>query len=150
MTRRRRTLARLGAMVGALLAAALIVLVVVADLDTAGQVAGIVGTIVSLAGLGVSVYALKQPGPQQTAGLAVSADGHRSVAAGGDISGRVSVGDSHAAAPTPRHRRTQPPPPSTPAPRGTVRAQGERSVAAGGDISGTVSAGDDTSREAGP
>ncbi|MBO4254777.1 tetratricopeptide repeat protein [Streptomyces griseorubiginosus] len=33
-----------------------------ADLDTAGKVAGIVGTIAGVAGLGVSTHALKQPG----------------------------------------------------------------------------------------
>ncbi|MET9410230.1 tetratricopeptide repeat protein [Streptomyces sp. NPDC002935] len=86
MTRLWRMLAWVGVVVGALLPAGLIVLVVVADLDTAGQVAGIVGTIAGLAGLGVSVYALKQQG-------AASADGERSVVSG-DVSGIVSTGDN--------------------------------------------------------
>ncbi|MCX4763894.1 ATP-binding protein [Streptomyces sp. NBC_01275] len=58
MTRLRRRRAWGGAVVGALLAAGFIALVVVGDLDTAGKVAGIVGTI---GGVAVSAYALKQP-----------------------------------------------------------------------------------------
>ncbi|MBC3991416.1 hypothetical protein H8N00_21570, partial [Streptomyces sp. AC563] len=105
MTGRQRALAWGGVTAGALLAIGLVALVVIADLDTAGQVAGIVGTIVGLAGLGVSVYALRRPaapappGPTAPASPAVTASGHRSVAIGGNVSGTVSTGDATTADP---------------------------------------------------
>lgn len=137
-------LAWFGVVVGVLLAAGLIVLVVVADLDTAGQVAGIVGTIVGLAALGVSVYALRQPGSQGAAGPTVTSGGVRSVAVGGGVSGTVSTGDRHTSVQVPGRRRAAGPPPTAPPPgaSGTVHASGERSVATGGEISGDVSTGD--------
>lgn len=95
MTQQQKALARSGAVVGALLAAGLLVLVVARDLDTADRVASLVGAIVGLAGLGVSVYALKRLAPRPVAGPAAIAGGVRSVAVAGSISGDVSTGDHH-------------------------------------------------------
>ncbi|GAB2974118.1 hypothetical protein GCM10023080_043110 [Streptomyces pseudoechinosporeus] len=144
VTRHQRLCAWSGVIVGGLLAAGLIVLVVAADLDTAGQAAGIVGTIVSLAGLGVSVYALRQPSPRLTAGPTVTAGASRAIAVGGDISGTASTGDSQSAQqrPGPQHAGGAPQPASPTLPGSAVAAVGERSIAAGGGISGKVSTGD--------
>ncbi|MFE6779004.1 hypothetical protein [Streptomyces sp. NPDC057702] len=161
MTQRQRVWAWGGVALGALVALGLVVLVVVADLDTAGQVAGIVGTIAGLAALGVSVYALRQPPPAPApapAGPTVTAGGPRSVATGGAVAGTVSTGDGPApASPAPRPPGAHPtgptpagPTPPAPAPSGAppavpggaTHATGERSVAVGGDLTGTVSTGD--------
>jgi hypothetical protein len=122
-----------------LLAGGLLVLVMARDLDTADQVASVLGAIAGLAGLGVSIYALKRPAPQPAAG-SVTASGDQAVAVGGSITGGVSTGNHNATAPAPSRRRTMrvPPPP----PAGTVQATGERSVATGGGVSGDVSTGD--------
>ncbi|MFE9885589.1 hypothetical protein [Streptomyces scopuliridis] len=141
MTRRGRKLAWIGAAVGALLTAGLIVLVVFVDLETANQVAGIVGAIVSLAALGVSVYALLQPLRPDATGPVNAAEGTRSVVAGRDITGRVSTGDGDRRATSPGPASPAPPD-SGPVPGGTTRASGDRSVAAGRDISGDVATGD--------
>lgn len=153
-----------GVTAGALLAVGLVALVVIADLDTAGQVAGIVGTIVGLAGLGVSVYALRRPAapappgppaPTAPASPAVTASGHRSVAVGGGISGTVSTGDGPT--PAPAHSRhgaaplapptVSPAPTTPPATTHTAHASGERSVAIGGNVSGIVTTGDATTAD---
>ncbi len=149
MTGRQRALAWGGVTAGALLAIGLVALVAIADLEMAGQVAGIVG-------LGFSVYALRRsaapvpPAPTAPVGPAVTAGAHRSVAIGGSVSGSVSTCDGPAPAPAhPRHGAASPAPPTasppTPtAPPATVHAAGEPSVAIGGDVSGIVSTGDAT------
>jgi hypothetical protein len=144
MTQQRRVLAWAGAAVGALLAGGLLMLLVAQDLDTADQVASVLGALVGLAGLGVSIYALKRPALQPAAG-SVTASGDRAVAVGGSITGGVSTGNHNATALAPSHRRTMRVPPPPPAgPGGTVQATGERSVATGGGVSGGVSTGDGT------
>ncbi|QKW53004.1 hypothetical protein [Streptomyces buecherae] len=165
MTGRQRALAWGGVTGAALLAVGLVALVVIADLDTAGQVAGIVGTIAGLAGLGVSVYALWRPAapappgppaPPAPASPAITASGHRSVAIGGGVSGTVSTGDGPTPAPAhpqsgaaPLALPTVSPAPAAPTrPPATAHASGERSVAIGGNVSGIVSTGDATT--AGP
>jgi hypothetical protein len=60
MERPQRMLAWVGAIAGALLATGLIVLGVVADLDTATKVASLVGTIAGVVGLAVSASVLKR------------------------------------------------------------------------------------------
>ncbi|MFG2143907.1 hypothetical protein ACGFRG_06855 [Streptomyces sp. NPDC048696] len=114
-----------------LLAAGAVALVVVAcvDLGAAGSLAGVVGGVCALMGLGTSGYALYQ-GRTTPHVQAVAA---RSVAAGGSV-GVAVTGDGASAGPAPAM-------PGTPPSGGTVTASGERSVAAGGDI-GSVSTGD--------
>ncbi|MFE9116695.1 hypothetical protein [Streptomyces sp. NPDC007172] len=141
MTTRQRVWAWAGVVAGALVAIGLLVLVLVADLDTAGQVAGIVGTLVGMAALGVSTYALAATSRSPGRGPRVTAGGARSVAVGGTISGAVSTGDGPRPMSDPAVPRPPSTPPGTPA-AGAVSAPGERSVAAGGDISGSVSTGD--------
>ncbi|MDQ1041970.1 hypothetical protein [Streptomyces sp. V4I2] len=117
--RRQRVWAWAGLVVGGLLAAGLIVLVVVADLDTAGQVAGIAGTIVGLAALAVSVYALQHPRPQSPAAPEASADSVVHQAGDGDVANTISGGTFHGPALQGRDFSnttftTQPHPPSSP------------------------------------
>ncbi|MEV7197341.1 hypothetical protein AB0N81_36905 [Streptomyces sp. NPDC093510] len=117
--RRQRVWAWAGLVVGGLLAAGLIVLVVAADLDTAGQVAGIAGTIVGLAALAVSVYALQHPGPQSPAAPGASADSVVRQAGDGDVANTISGGNFHGPALQGRDFSntsftTQPQPPSSP------------------------------------
>lgn len=141
MTGRARVLAWSGAVVGAGIATGMILVAVLADLDTAGQTAGIAGAIGTLAGLGVSVWALlPRPCVQPTAGPMTTASGERSVAAGGRI-GVAMTGDQAQTVPT-GPGSTQPASPPSPIPEGgTVEASGDRSIAAGGDI-GTAVTGD--------
>ncbi|PVC90706.1 hypothetical protein DBP19_18535 [Streptomyces sp. CS090A] len=125
-----------------LVAAGLGTLAVVGGLDRADKAASIVGAGIGLAGLVVSLYALRRspapgpvppsPGPAPVpaagAGSAAVAEGVRSVAAGGSI-GRAVTGDGVSlTGPAPVL------PPSGGGPAGPARATGERSVAAGGDI----------------
>ncbi|MER6022089.1 hypothetical protein [Streptomyces anulatus] len=119
-----------------LVAVGLIVVAFVVDLETADQTASIAGALVGLAGLAVSVYALRRPGPA-TPGDPVAADapveagGDRSVAAGGNIR-RVVTGDNVSlTTPAATLPQTGAEPTGSPRP---VRATGERSTAAGGDI----------------
>ncbi|MFJ2773888.1 hypothetical protein [Streptomyces sp. NPDC087300] len=140
----RRRWAWVGVTVGGLVTVGLIVLVVAADLDTAGQVAGIVGTVVGVAGLGVSLYALNSqptPSPSPSSVGGVVAGGARSAAVGGSVSGAVVTGDGARTGATPTPGPPSSAAPSAP-PEGGVRASGERSVAVGGDVSGQVSTGD--------
>ncbi|GAA1332929.1 hypothetical protein GCM10009647_073900 [Streptomyces sanglieri] len=104
----------------------LVLVVVLADLDTAGQAAGVVGSVVGLVGLLVSVVALFRGGGSAS-GRRVRA-GRGGVAAGGSITGSAVGKESKVNGP-----RTLPG--SVPAPRDgdDVRA-GRDGVAAGGDI----------------
>lgn len=105
---------------------AALVIVAVADLGKADQIASVVGAVLAAAGLGLSLWA--------RTGGGVSASGERSVAAGGNI-GAVATGNGAQAPAQPTM-----PGSSTPS-AGPVTASGDRSVAAGGDI-GSVSTGD--------
>lgn len=151
MTQQRRVLARVGAVVAALLAGGLLGLVVARDLDTADQVASVLGAMAGLAGLGVSIYALKRPAPQSAAG-SVTVSGARAVGVAGSITGNVSTGDHNTTARETSRRRTRrvPQPPQSTGPGGTVQATGERSVATGGNVAGGVSTGDGNAGPDGP
>ncbi|MFJ5014391.1 hypothetical protein [Streptomyces griseoluteus] len=93
-----------------------------ADLDTAGQAASVVGAVVALAALVVSVLAL---GGTPTPGRRVRA-GRGAVAAGGDITGSALGGNSKVTGP-----RT--PPTAARRTHGDVHAARD-GIAAGGDI----------------
>ncbi|MFJ8667066.1 hypothetical protein [Streptomyces sp. NPDC093600] len=142
MTQQQRVLAWAGAVVGALSAGGLLAFVVARDLDTADQVASVLGALAGLAGLGVSVYALKRAAPQSAA-ASVTVSGVRAVGIGGSVTGNISTGDHNSTAPEPSRRpaRRAPQPPPADA-GGAVRVTGERSVAAGGYVVGDVSTGD--------
>ncbi|MGW4226623.1 hypothetical protein ACWEG1_24570 [Streptomyces bauhiniae] len=100
----------------------LVLVAVLADLDTAGQAASVVGAVVALAALVVSVLAL---GGTPTAGRRVRA-GRGAVAAGGNITG--SALGTHS-------KVTGPHTPPTPARRTHDDVQASRDgIAAGGDI----------------
>ncbi|GGR52558.1 hypothetical protein GCM10010219_67040 [Streptomyces netropsis] len=143
MTGRARVLAWSGAVAGAGISVGLILVAVLADLDTAGQIAGIAGAIIGLAGLGVSLWALiPRPHVQPAAGPTTTASGERSVAAGGRI-GMAATGDQSQVAPTGLGSAPPASPPSPIPAGGTVEASGGRSIAAGGDI-GTAVTGDST------
>ncbi|GAA2225805.1 hypothetical protein GCM10010104_17260 [Streptomyces indiaensis] len=136
MTGRLRALAWSGVIAGAAVAAGLITVAVLGDLNTAGQLAGIAGAIISLLGLGASVYALVSYPPTQTDARSVTrATGSRSVAAGGSISNAVTGDQAHGtlagAAPLPQ-------PPSPTASGRTVKASGDRAVAAGSGIGNAI------------
>ncbi|MFF0561508.1 hypothetical protein [Streptomyces sp. NPDC004266] len=62
---------------------------VLADLDTAGQVASIVGAVVGLAGVVVSVVALTRPAGGTDGAVRRVRAGRGAVAAGGSISGNA-------------------------------------------------------------
>lgn len=72
------------AVVGVLVAGGLGALVAVGDLDTADQVASVVGAVVGLCALGVSLYALRRPSAAESAPRSASAD-RGSIAAEGNI-----------------------------------------------------------------
>lgn len=134
MTGRMRVLAWCGTIAGTGFTVGLIAVAVLADLNTAGQIAGIAGAVIGLLGVAVSVYALVQDSPRQSAtGTEVTASGTRSVAASGSV-GTAITGDQAQATPG----GSAPAPPSAPqgglASGGAVQASGERSVAAGRDI----------------
>ncbi|MGP3991307.1 hypothetical protein [Streptomyces sp. 3N207] len=152
MRRRTRVVVGAVAVLCAAVSVGLVMLVVVRDLNTAGQAAGIVGSVASLAAFVLALYALYQPpatpapGTGEGAGAA-SATGPRSVTVSGSV-GRAVTGDNNrlsGAAPDPHVPPGQSrsgghdgaPVPETP---GTPRA-GERAVSAGGDI-GEVVTGD--------
>ncbi|MET9434019.1 hypothetical protein [Streptomyces sp. NPDC006551] len=142
-----RALLWTGVGVGAAGAVALVV-VAVADLGKADQIASVVGAVLAAVGLGLSLW-----GQFGRAG-GVTASGAGSVAAGGNI-GSVTTGNGAQAGPAPSMPAPATPAPSMPAPStptastpaasrepgGPVTASGDRSVAAGGDI-GSVSTGD--------
>ncbi|GHI07971.1 hypothetical protein AQI88_40275 [Streptomyces cellostaticus] len=138
MTGRLRALAWSGVVAGAAVAAGLIAVAVFGDLNTAGQLAGIAGAIISLLGLGASMYALVSYPPTQTDARSMTrATGSRSVAAGGSIGSAVTGDQAHGAlagagaAPLPQ-------PPSPTSSGRTVQASGHRAVAAGGDIGNAI------------
>ncbi|MFI9391988.1 hypothetical protein [Streptomyces bauhiniae] len=102
----------------------LVLVAVLADLDTAGQAASVVGAVVALAALVVSVLALFGSGTP-TPGRRVRA-GRGAVAAGGNITGSALGQNAKVTGP-----RT----PATPArrPHDDIRAARD-GIAAGGDI----------------
>ncbi|MGV9690256.1 hypothetical protein ACWDUX_14195 [Streptomyces sp. NPDC003444] len=124
-----KTLLRIGIVLGAAGIAGLLA-VAFTDLGKADQIASVSGAVLTLAGLGLSLWA--QFGSRGEA--AVEASGTRSVAAGGNI-GAAVTGDGATAPVAPSTM-----PGGTTAP-GPVTASGERSVAAGGDI-GSATTGD--------
>ncbi|MET7610087.1 hypothetical protein [Streptomyces seoulensis] len=100
----------------------LVLVAVLADLDTAGQAASVVGAVVALAALVVSVLAL---GGTPTQGRRVRAD-RGAVAAGGNITGSA-LG--------PHSKVTGPHTPPTPARRTRSDVHASRdAIATGGDI----------------
>jgi hypothetical protein len=103
------------------------VIAAVADLDTAGQVASVAGSVAGLVGVALSCYTLLRPSAAGSHGTAATAAGARSVAAGGSI-GRAVTGD--------RVTLTTPPaaPPATAGTSGSAQATGERGIAATGGI----------------
>lgn len=111
------------------------VVAALADLDTAGQVASVAGSVASLVGVALSCYALVRPSAAGGHGAAVTVSGARSVAAGGSI-GRVVTGD--------RVTLTAPPaaPPTAAGTSGSAQAMGDRGVAAAGGV-GEAFTGDD-------
>ncbi|WP_411575111.1 hypothetical protein [Streptomyces fradiae] len=145
MTRQRKILVWAAMVVAGLLACVALTVLVVRDLDTADKLAGVVGALVGAAGLGVSLRALSRgaPGPAPT-GPVVTAEGERSVAAGGSVSGTVITGDGRSTGPLPSPRSPRPTGRARPdsGPPAEVRTPAARSVGAGGDISGSVVTGD--------
>nr|BEK63936.1 hypothetical protein KPHV_11630 [Kitasatospora purpeofusca] len=152
-----RVLAWVGAVVGALAAASLVVVAVVVDLDTADRVASVVGALAGIAALGVSVQALLRsttPPPSPTgvpspvgapatpSTVIVTRD--RSVHAAGSLRADVETGDRYVGAPgqsdgqARRDRNER----SKPLPAGSFSIDESRSVSAGGDISGVIRTGD--------
>ncbi|MFF7964339.1 hypothetical protein ACFZC3_03080 [Streptomyces sp. NPDC007903] len=102
----------------------MVLVAVLADLDTAGQAASVVGAVVALAALVVSVLALSGS-PTPTPGRRVRAGGG-AVAAGGDITGSALGKNAKVTGPrtpTTAARRTH----------DDIRA-GRDGIAAGGDI----------------
>jgi hypothetical protein len=116
------------AVVTGLAAVGLTLTAVLADLDTAGQAASVVGAVVGLAALLVSVIALfRGSGGGTASGRSVRA-GRGAVVAGGDITGSALGKNSKVTGP-----RT--PPRSTSARRGRDDVSARRDgFAAGGDI----------------
>ncbi|MFJ7767449.1 hypothetical protein ACIQ1J_03175 [Streptomyces sp. NPDC097107] len=104
--------------------AALVLVAVLADLDTAGQAASVAGAVVGLLALVVSVIALFRNG-SPTAGA-------RSVQSGGVI-GRAVTGDRNRLGPA-----TPPVPPSAPASPSGNAVPSERGVSASGGIGQAV------------
>ncbi|MGW7067084.1 hypothetical protein ACWGII_18690 [Streptomyces sp. NPDC054855] len=104
----------------------------VLDVGAVDQWASVAGSVAGLLGLALTLYALRgQPTAPDTS---VTAEGKRSIAAGGSI-GSAATGDGASAGPPPSI-------PASPSPPGApVIASGDRSVAAGGGI-GNVSTGD--------
>ncbi|MFF3959440.1 hypothetical protein ACFYY1_40630 [Streptomyces sp. NPDC001890] len=104
----------------------LVLVAVLADLDTAGQAASVVGSVVTLVALLVSVVALFRGGG--SAGGRRVRGGRGAVVAGGDITGSALGKDSKVTGPR------------TPSRRGSSRRDGDDvragrdGVAAGGDI----------------
>ncbi|QKW25481.1 hypothetical protein HUT11_04565 [Streptomyces seoulensis] len=109
----------------------------VVDVNAAEPWASVGGGIASLAGIALALYAqFAQSAAPAASGTQVSADGERSIAAGGSIGAAMTGnGAAPASAPTPSAAPT--PPPAS----GTVTAAGDRSIAAGGHI-GSASTGD--------
>ncbi|MFE1902675.1 hypothetical protein ACFW96_03260 [Streptomyces gardneri] len=121
-----------------------LLVVALADLGKADQIASVVGVILAAAGLGLTLWGqfgrgtTPAPAPAPLAPAPdVTASGAGSVAAGGNIGSVVTGGSGTSPAPAPAPAV---PAPVRPAP-GSVTASGDRSVAAGGDI-GSVSTGD--------
>ncbi|MFD8291110.1 hypothetical protein ACFV2B_23205 [Streptomyces lavendulae] len=123
-------------MVAAVVAVGLLVVLVVADLDTGDKVASIVGAVLAGAGLVVAVLSLLRDSAPPV-GQEVRA-GQGGVAVGGNITGSALGTNSHVSA--------QPPVAGAPGGAGPVApVQGNGSVvadpggiAAGGDISGSA------------
>ncbi|MFC5664963.1 hypothetical protein ACFP3U_18485 [Kitasatospora misakiensis] len=99
---------------------------VLGDAAGAERASAVVGAVVGLAGLVISVFALRRDG-----GAAVRAGGRGAVAAGGSVTGNAIGADSRVAgvARAPR---------GVPGPGRAVSAQGEGAVAAGGDVTGNA------------
>lgn len=101
-----------------------------------------------LAGLWGKVYATARDAEQTPAASSeVTANGKRSIAVGGNLTGVASAGDgtrlglrSPEKQGATQSRVSDLPPP-------TVKAEGERSVAIGGSASGIISTGDEVERE---
>ncbi|AJF70321.1 hypothetical protein [Streptomyces vietnamensis] len=106
----------------------LVLVVVLADLETADKIASVVGASVGVIGLAVSVFALTRG--EDTPPVA----GTRSVQARGGI-GRVVTGDNnHLTTPAPRPQ----PPAGADGGAGGLAVPGERGVAADGSIGEAV------------
>jgi hypothetical protein len=119
----RRILWWASAVLGGAVAVGLTVLAVAGDLDTAGQVASVVGAVTGLAALGLSVHAALRPA--MSPGPLVRARAG-SNAAGGSIRGASA-----------RDTGTVPAEPDTDGGNGGISASGG-SNAAGGDIGGST------------
>ncbi|MFE1198445.1 hypothetical protein ACFW6E_37835 [Streptomyces olivaceoviridis] len=118
------------AVVTGLAAVGLTLLVILADLDTAGQAASVAGAVVGLAALMVSIIALQRGGGS---GGGSGSDrtvrsGRGGVAAGGNITGSALGKNSKVTGP-----RTPPGTSSSSRGRNDVRS-GQDGIAAGGDI----------------
>lgn len=115
------------AVVAALMAVGLPLVWVLVDLNTAGQVASLVGAVGGFVGLVISVLSLRGTGPGSGVGRRVRA-GQRGIAVGGDITGSALGSYSKVTGPrtAPTRRAGR---------RGTddVRA-GRDGIATGGDI----------------
>ncbi|MGP3974957.1 hypothetical protein ACTWQF_13305 [Streptomyces sp. 8N114] len=152
MTRRSRVVVGAVAVICALVSVGLVVLVVVRDLNTAGQAAGIVGCVASLAAFVLSLHALyRSPAtpPSGTRAGAGARTAPHSVTAAGSIGRAVTGNDNRLPGPAP----SPPVPPVVPpgnsgsgqtgaaptsGPRSAPHAAGERGVSAGGDIGEAV------------
>ncbi|MFJ9667805.1 hypothetical protein ACIRPP_24840 [Streptomyces sp. NPDC101219] len=122
------------AVVTGLTAAGLILLVVLRDLDTAGQAASVAGAVVGLIGLLVSVVALLRGGgtaaPAGAAtGRRVRADDH-GIAVGGDVTGSALGRNAKVTGPSAGPGTPRPAPRDT---RDDVRAR-QDGIAVGGDV----------------
>jgi hypothetical protein len=110
------------------------VVAAVFDLETAGLVASVAGSVASLVGVALSCYVLVRPPAAGPHGATVTAAGARSVAAGGGI-GRAVTGDRATVTGSPAA-------PSPTAAPGLAQAVGERGIAAAGGV-GEAITGDD-------
>ncbi|WTW97585.1 hypothetical protein OG216_31465 [Streptomycetaceae bacterium NBC_01309] len=128
------------------LAAAIVLgaVAVVADLDTAGQIAGIAGAVLALAGLAVALRALRPRPPDAATGPAITAGRDLGT---GIIGSRNRVGNSPAPPPTSPPSTPAPAPSPSPAPSpppAPAPPTGGPGISAGRDI-GTGIIGDDNS-----
>ncbi|WP_328978414.1 hypothetical protein [Streptomyces canus] len=115
------------AVVTGLAAVGLMLLAVLADLDTAGQAASVAGAVVGMVALLVSVIALFRGGGSSGNGRTVRA-GHGAIVSGGNITGSALGKNSKVTGPP-----TMPGPPSAQRDGDDVRARRD-GIAVGGDI----------------
>ncbi|MFE7189482.1 hypothetical protein [Kitasatospora sp. NPDC057541] len=117
------------ALLSTAVAVALVLWAAFGDAAGAGLASAVVGTVVGLAGLVASVYALQRDG--RAAPGAVRASGRGAVAAGGSVLGNAIGADSRVTGTVLAPRRVH-------GPGRAVSAEGEGAVGAGGNVAGNA------------